>query len=109
MGQEATKWMSNLLSIVALGTLGLEDLRSGGNVSSGNSHIRFRDNTSTETENKMQSGFLLNVVVSQGATVLQLLTSKNEALLIRRNTFFVLDLAFNHIDGIGGLDLNPHD
>lgn len=34
----------------------------------------------------MQSGLLLNVVVSEGAAILELLTGEDQALLIRRNS-----------------------
>jgi len=34
----------------------------------------------------VQGGLLLDVVVSQGATILKLLTSKDQTLLVRRNT-----------------------
>jgi hypothetical protein len=40
----------------------------------------------------VKRGFFLDVVVRERATVLQLLASKDEALLIRRDSFFVLDL-----------------
>lgn len=53
----------------------------------------------------MQGGFLLDIVVAQGATVFELFASKNEALLIRRNSFLVLDLALDVVNGVAGLDL----
>ena len=53
----------------------------------------------------MQSGLLLDVVVAQRSAVLKLLASKDEALLIRRNAFLVLDLALDVVDGIRRLDL----
>jgi hypothetical protein len=53
----------------------------------------------------VKSGLLLNVVIGKGPTVLKLLSSENEALLIRRDTLLVLDLGLDIIDGIGGLDL----
>jgi hypothetical protein len=37
-------------------------------------------------EHQVKSGFLLDVVVAQSATVLELLTSEDETLLIRGNT-----------------------
>jgi len=48
--------------------------------------------TSSQTENQMKSGFLLNVVIAQSTTIFQLLTSENQTLLIRGNSFLVLDL-----------------
>ena len=53
----------------------------------------------------MEGGLLLDVVVRQGATVLELLASKDEPLLIRRDTLLVLDLCLDILDGVGGLHL----
>ena len=53
----------------------------------------------------MESGLLLNVVIRKSAAVFQLFAGKDEALLIWRNAFFVLDLCLYVIDGIAGLDL----
>jgi len=61
--------------------------------------------TTAKTEHEMESGLLLDVVVGQGATVLELLASEDEALLIGRDAFLILDLGLHVIDGIGGLDL----
>ena len=48
----------------------------------------------------MQGCFLLDVVVGQSAPVFQLLSSKDQSLLIWRNTFLVLDLLLHVFDGI---------
>ncbi|CAM9193129.1 unnamed protein product, partial [Heterosigma akashiwo] len=53
----------------------------------------------------MQGGLLLDVVVRQGAAIFELLASKDQALLVRRNAFFVLDLLLDVIDGVGGFDI----
>ena len=53
----------------------------------------------------MESALLLDIVVGQGAPVLELLARKNQALLIRRNAFLVLDLALNVVDSVRGFDL----
>ena len=45
---------------------------------------------SSETQDKMKGGFLLDIVISQCAPILQLLPSKDEPLLIWRNPFLVL-------------------
>merc|ERR1739844_180837 len=58
-----------------------------------------------EAQDKVESGLLLDVVVRKGAAVLELLASEDEALLVRRNTFLVLDLCLDIIDGVGGLDI----
>jgi hypothetical protein len=53
----------------------------------------------------VESGLLLDVVVRKGASVLELLTGEDQALLVRRNALFVLDLALHVVDGVGRLDL----
>jgi len=58
-----------------------------------------------KTEDQVESGLLLDIVITQSASVLQLLSSKDETLLIRGDAFFVLDLRFNIIDGIGRLNI----
>jgi len=40
---------------------------------------------------KVKSGLLLNVVIGKGPAILKLLSSKNEVLLIRRDSLLVLD------------------
>jgi len=45
--------------------------------------------TTTQTEDQVKSGFLLNVVVGKSSSVLKLLSGKDQALLIRRDAFFV--------------------
>ena len=58
-----------------------------------------------ETEHEMESRLLLDVVVGQGATVLELLASEDEALLIGGDALLVLDLGLHVVDGVGRLDL----
>ena len=53
----------------------------------------------------MKSRFLLNIVIRKGPAVLELLASEDEALLIGRNTFLVLDLGLDIFNGVGGLDV----
>ena len=54
---------------------------------------------------KCKSGLLLDVVVGQSTAVLKLLAGEDEALLIWRNAFLVLDLRLNIVDSVAGLDL----
>jgi hypothetical protein len=44
------------------------------------------NNSSTEAENQVQGGLLLDVVVRQGATILKLLSGEDQTLLIRGDT-----------------------
>merc|ERR1711934_160084 len=60
---------------------------------------------STQTEHKMKGGLLLNVVILKGAAVLQLFARKDEALLIWRNSFLILNLSFDSLDSVGSLHL----
>jgi len=53
----------------------------------------------------MGSTNLLDVVVREGATILELLASENETLLVWGNALLVLDLALHIVDGVRGLDL----
>merc|ERR1712115_206975 len=61
--------------------------------------------TSSQSQNQMQSTFLLNVVIREGSSVFQLLSSEDQSLLIWRNSFLVLDLGLDVLNGIRGLDL----
>ena len=53
----------------------------------------------------MKRGFLLDVVVGQSSTILQLLPSKNKTLLVRGDAFLVLNLGFDIVNGVRGFDL----
>ncbi|KAL2281789.1 hypothetical protein FJTKL_11263 [Diaporthe vaccinii] len=61
--------------------------------------------TATQTEDEMEGGFLLNVVVGEGAAVLELLAGEDQALLVGGNSLLVLDLGLDVVDGIRRLDL----
>ena len=76
--------------------------------------------TSTEPKHKVESRFLLDVVVGESAAIFELLASKDESLLVWRDSLLVLDLCFHVFDGVGcfyfqgdsfasqGLDENLH-
>ena len=53
----------------------------------------------------MESRLLLNVVIAQRATIFELFARENQTLLIRRNSFLVLDLGFHVIDRVRGFDI----
>jgi len=59
----------------------------------------------SQTEDQMERRFLLDVVVGKGPAVFQLLTRKDQPLLIRGNSFFILNLGLHIFDGIAGLNL----
>jgi len=64
----------------------------------------FNDATA-ETEDEVEGGLLLDVVVSKGAAILKLLPGEDQALLVRRDAFLVLDLGLDIVDGVAALDL----
>ena len=48
----------------------------------------------------MKGRLLLDIVVGESAAVLKLLAGEDQTLLIRRNTFLVLDLLLDVINAI---------
>ena len=52
----------------------------------------------------MQGTLLLNVVVGQGAAVLELLAREDETLLVGGDALFILDLGLDIVNGVGRLD-----
>ena len=61
--------------------------------------------TTTQTQDQMESGLLLDVVVSQSAAVLKLLSGKDQTLLVRGNALLVLNLGLDIVNGVAGLHL----
>ena len=61
--------------------------------------------TTSESQDEMESGFLLDVVIRESSSILKLLSGEDESLLIWRNTFLVLDLGFNVLDGVCWFDI----
>jgi hypothetical protein len=53
----------------------------------------------------MQGTFLLNIVITQSPSILQLFAGKDQSLLIRRNAFLVLNLGLDVFNGIRRLDI----
>ena len=54
----------------------------------------------------MNSGsYLLDVVVAQGAAILELLAGEDQTLLVRGNALLVLDLGLDVVDGVARLDI----
>ena len=52
----------------------------------------------------MESSFLLNIVILEGAAIFKLLTCENKSLLIRRNSFLILDLLLHGFNGVSIFD-----
>jgi len=56
---------------------------------------------STQSEHQVECRLLLDVVVAQSTTILELLAGKDQSLLIGGNTFLVLDLLLDVVNGVG--------
>ena len=61
--------------------------------------------TTSESQDEMESGFLLDVVVTEGSSILELLSGEDESLLIGRDSFLVLDLGLDVLNSVVGLDI----
>jgi len=61
--------------------------------------------TSSKSEDQVESGLFLDVVVGEGSAVLELLTSEDESLLIWWDTFLVLDLSLDVLNGVSWLNI----
>ena len=53
----------------------------------------------------MESWLLLDVVVTEGSSILELLSSEDESLLIGRDTFLILDLGLDVFNGVRWLNI----
>jgi len=61
--------------------------------------------TTAKTKDKMKSGLLLNVIIRKRPPIFQLLTSENQTLLLRWDSFLVLDLGLHVLNGVVRLDV----
>jgi len=68
-------------------------------------HAGPANTSSSESEHQVQSRLFLDIVVLEGATILELLACKDEALLVWRDALLVLDLGLDGVDGVSALDL----
>ena len=58
-----------------------------------------------QTEDQMEGGLFLDVVIRKSAAILQLLACKDEPLLVGGNALLILDLGLHILDGVTGLHL----
>merc|ERR1712210_183529 len=61
--------------------------------------------TSSQSEHKMKSALLLDVVVREGSSILKLLASKDQPLLVWGNSLLVLNLGLDILNGVRWLNL----
>ena len=59
----------------------------------------------TESKDEVEGRLLLNVVVREGAAILELLARKDKTLLIRGDALLVLDLGLDVLDRVAGFDV----
>ena len=59
----------------------------------------------TQSQDQVQRGFLLDVVVGQGTAIFQLFAGEDQTLLVRWDAFFVLDFGFDVFNGVAGFDV----
>ena len=53
----------------------------------------------------MEGALLLDVIIGEGTTILELLSSEDETLLVGWDTLLILNLGLDVIDGVRGFDL----
>merc|ERR1712121_37642 len=64
--------------------------------------------TSSQTEHKMESALLLDVVVGESTSIFQLFSSEDQSLLVWWNSFLVLDLCFYIFNGVRWFNLQSN-
>merc|ERR1712156_571817 len=119
-GQSQTKLLQLLLlsqiaASTALSLSAITSLQRQSSITSSANHLitsiflgqnlqRRLNDTTSQSKDQVKGGFFLDVVVGQSSAVFQLFPSEDQSLLIRRDTFFVLDLGFDIFDGVGGFN-----
>ena len=63
------------------------------------------DGSTTKTKYQVEGRLLLDVVVRESPSVLKLLTSEDKSLLVRGDTFLILNLSLHVLDGIRSLNI----
>ena len=63
---------------------------------------------STQSEHEVERGLLLDVVVGEGASVLELLAGEDEALLVGGDTLLVLNFGLHVVNGVGALHVQSN-
>merc|ERR1719436_1037123 len=89
------------LSLDILDGVGWLDFKSDGLSSQG---LDEDLHTTSESKHEMEGGLLLNIIVAKGPAILKLLSGENESLLVGWDTFLVLDLGLDILNGVRWLD-----
>ena len=64
--------------------------------------------SSSKSEDEMESGLFLDVVIGKSSSIFELLTSEDKSLLIWGNTFFILDLGPKNKWNMIRIDINTY-
>ena len=64
--------------------------------------------SSSKSKDQVKGGLLLDVVIGEGSAVFQLLSSEDKSLLIRWDTFFVLNLGLDILNGVCWLNIKSN-
>ena len=82
---------------VALSANHLITLELSGERGEGGLNLDLTETTSAETQHQVEGRLLLDVVVGQGASILELLAREDQTLLIRGDAFFVLNFSSSRL------------
>ena len=63
------------------------------------------DDPASQTQHQVKGGLLLNIVVGQSASVFQLFSGEDQTLLIRGDSFLILNFRFHIFNRVRRLDL----
>jgi hypothetical protein len=61
--------------------------------------------STTKAKHQVKGGLLLNVIVRESTSILELLSSEDKTLLVRGNSLLVLDLSLHGLNSVGALNL----
>lgn len=64
--------------------------------------------TTSETQDQVERRLLLDIIIRKCTAILQLLSRKNQPLLIRWNAFLILDLCLNIVNCVTWLDIERY-
>merc|ERR1712226_1692980 len=61
--------------------------------------------SATQAQHQVKGALLLNVVIRKSSAILKLLAGEDQALLIGRDSFFILDLGLHVVDAVRGFHI----
>merc|ERR1719277_2691828 len=61
---------------------------------------RWLDDAPAQAQDEMKSGLLLDIVIAESAAIFELLSCEDETLLVRRDTFFILNFGLHVVNRV---------